>query len=131
MRLPSSLRRRPTTSDDAAATEPDEAAADRPPQRTGDGPKEFLTVVYRIARVVFLLLALACALGVVFVLAPTNEDNSVVQFVNDVADGAAGPFRDVFTNDDQDRELMINYGFAALVYVVLSVLVTKLPGAKR
>lgn len=137
MRLPSALSRRPTPPDDAAAPEPDEAAAerapraDRPPQHPRDGLKELLTVVYRISRVVFLLLALACAFGVVFVLAPTNEDNSVVQLVNDIADGAAGPFRDVFTNDDRDRELIINYGFATLLYLAAAALVTRLPGAKR
>ena len=55
----------------------------------------------------------------------------MVQLVTDVADGAAGPFRDVFTvDDDAERELVVNYAFAAAVYVLAAFLVRKLPGGK-
>ncbi len=104
----------------------------RPRPGTGEGLREFLAVLYRASKVVFLALAAVLLLGTVFVLAPTNADNSIVSFVADLADGAAGPFRDVFTvSDDAERELVVNYGFAAAVYLVLGLLVTKLPGAKR
>lgn len=99
---------------------------------TGDGLREFLQVFYRVSKLVLMALAAVLALGILFVLAPTNADNSVVQLVADLADGAAGPFRDVFTiSDDGDREQVVNYGFAAAVYLVLGLLVTKLPGSKR
>ena len=102
-----------------------------PGAATGEGLRELLGVVYRISRLVFLALAAALVVGIVFVLAPTNGDNSVVQLVGDVANGAAGPFRDVFTVSDADREVVLNYGFAAAVYLVAALLVTKLPGGKR
>ena len=99
---------------------------------TGDGAREALTVVYRVSRVVLLLLAAAVVLGIVFVLAPTNPDNSIVRLVMDLADGAAGPFIDVFTvADNAERELVVNYAFAAVVYAVLASLVLRLPGGKR
>lgn len=102
---------------------------DRP--GTGDGLRKSLSVFYRVARLVFLVLAAVVALGVLFVLAPTNPDNSVVQLVTDVADAAAGPFRDVFTvADDAERELVVNYAFAAVVYLVAALLVRTLPGGK-
>ena len=105
---------------------------ERPPLGTGDGLRELLTTVYRVSRLVFLALAAVLLLGILFVLAPTNPDNSVVELVADVSDGAAGPFRDVFTvADDAERELVVNYGFAAAVYLVLGLLVTRLPGGKR
>lgn len=98
---------------------------------TGDGAREALSIVYRISRLVFLVLAAVVALGILFVLAPTNPDNGVVELVTDVADAAAGPFRDVFTvSDDAERELVVNYAFAAGVYLLAAFLVRKLPGGK-
>ena len=39
----------------------------------------------------------------------------------------AGPFRDVFTvGDNPDRELIVNYGFAAVVYAALATVVGKI-----
>jgi len=74
----------------------------------------------------------AVLLGIVFTLTPTIGDNAIVRNVLDLADGAAGPSRDVLTvDDDAERELVVNYGFAAVVYFALSVVVGKLPGGKR
>jgi hypothetical protein len=97
---------------------------------TGDGLKQFLTIFYRVAKAVFLLLSLVVILGIVFILAPTNDDNVIVQNVLDLADAVAGPFRDVFTADDAEREMVINYGLAAGVYFLAAMLVTKLPSGK-
>lgn len=97
---------------------------------TGDGLKQFLTIFYRVAKAVFLLLSLVVILGIVFILAPTNEDNVIVQNVLDLADTIAGPFRDVFTADDAEREMVINYGLASGVYFLAATLVTKLPSGK-
>ena len=99
---------------------------------TGDGLREFLGTFYRVSQLVFFALAAVLVLGIVFVIAPTNPDNSIVEFVADLSDGAAGPFRDIFTvADNAERELIVNYGFAAAVYFVLGLLITKLPGGKR
>ena len=131
------FRRRTTTETETARGDtvvverPARGTEPRPPS-TGQGLREFLTIFLRVARLVFLLLALAVLLGIVFTVAPTNGDNVIVRNVLDLADGAAGPFRDVFTVDgDAERELVVNYAFAALVYFALSVVVGKLPGGKR
>ncbi len=102
------------------------------PGGNGDGPREVLSVVCRVSKVVLLGLAAVVALGVLFVLAPTNPDNGLVSTVADVARWAAGPFRDVFTvADDAERELVVNYGFAAAVYVVGALLVGRLGRTAR
>ena len=142
MRVPAALRRmddrvlgdrfkkRPTTTQtDEVVVEERTTSAPRP--RTGQGAREALSIVYRISRLVFLALALACLLGILFTLAPTNEDNSIVSGVLDLAEGAAGPFKDVFTAKDPERETVVNYAFAAFVYLLASVLVGKLPGGKE
>ena len=140
MRLPTALRslddrvlrRRRSASEDAGTereTRVVERPANGPPGSTGNGAREALSIVYAVSRAVLLLLVLAVVLGIVFILAPTNPDNGVVQLVTDVSDGAAGPFRDVFTvDDDAERELVVNYAFAAAVYVLAAFLVRKLPG---
>ena len=142
MRLPRSLtslddrllgdrfRRRPAA-DDAGPDPVDRTAQGRERPSTGEGAAQAFGVVCRVSRLVFLLLAAAVALGAVFVLAPTNADNAVVELVDDVASGAAGPFRDVFRVEDPDREVVVNDAFAAVVYLVAAALVVRLPGARR
>ena len=142
MRVPAALRRmddrvlgdrfkkRPTPTETEEVVV-EERTSSAPPPRTGKGAEEALSIVYRISRLVFLALALACLLGILFTLAPTNEDNVIVENVLDLAKGAAGPFRDVFTANDAERERVVNYAFAAFVYFLASVLVGKLPGGKK
>lgn len=102
-----------------------------PPPSTGRGAREAVAVVSRVSRVVLLLLAATVVLGIVFVLAPTNADNVIVRNVQDLAGDAAGPFRDVFTvDDDAEREVVVNYAFAAAVYVGAAALVRRLAGGK-
>lgn len=98
---------------------------------TGDGLREFLAVFARVSKLVFYALAAVLVLGIVFVLAPTNADNAVVDLVADVSNAVAGPFRDVFTvSDNADRETVVNYAFAAVVYLALGKLVTMLAPSK-
>ncbi len=147
MRLPSALRRmddrvigdrfrKRETSEtrEVVEDEPRRTRVSERPEapRSSDGAREVLTIVYRVSRAVFLLLAVVVVLGIVFILAPTNEDNVIVRNAMSLAGDAAGPFRDVFTvDDDAEREMVVNYGFAAVVYFVVSVVVGKLPGGKR
>ena len=108
---------------------PEDAPRRRSPR---NGLVGVLAVVYRVSRLVFLLLAALVLLGIVFTKAPTNAHNTIVSHVLDIARSAAGPFKDVFAPKNKSNALVINYGLAAAVYVVLSVIVGKLPtGAKR
>lgn len=96
---------------------------------TGEGLKQFLSVFTRVASAVLVLLGLVVVLAIVFILAPTNSDNVIVENVLQLSDSIAGPFRDVFTADDAERETVINYGLAAAVYFAAAALVRRLaPG---
>ena len=101
--------------------------------RKGDGLPTFLSIFYRVCRLVFLLLAIVLVIAIVLILAPANDQNSIVKNVFEIAEKVAGPFKDVFTVMDPDRMKITNYGLAAAVYFLASVLVNKLPtgGAKR
>jgi hypothetical protein len=115
--------------DDAGARE-GRSGSERP-ARKHDGLPTFLSTVYRISRLVFLLLALVLVLAVVLVLAPANDMNSIVSNVLSLAERVAGPFKDVFTVMDPDRMKVVNYGVAAGVYFLLSALVGKLPTGRK
>lgn len=91
-----------------------------------------LSVVYRISRLVLLLLAVVVLLGIVFTKTPTNDANTIVSHVLDLARTVAGPFKDVFAPKDKENALVVNYALAAGVYFVLAYIVGKLPtGGKR
>lgn len=100
---------------------------------TGKGLSEFLATVYKISRLVFLLLAAVVILGIVFVFVPVNEQNVIVRNVLSLAETVAGPFKDVFSIEDPENNVAANYGLAAGVYFLLSTLVGKLPtgGGKK
>ena len=105
----------------------------RPARRpgNGDGLPSFLAVLWRVCRLVLLALALLLVLAIAFILLPTNDDNVIVRNVLSFGEDVAGPFKDVFTSDDEDRRRISNYGLAAVVYLVLSTVVGKLPTGSR
>jgi hypothetical protein len=118
-------RRQPVGPSDEHVDDHDD---DAKPQRPHDGLTTFLAVFYRISRLVFLALALIVTLAIILILAPANDDNVIVRNVFDLAETVAGPFKDVFTvEDDAEREMVVNYVLAAVVYFVAASLVTKLP----
>jgi len=108
------------------------AGGRRPHGDRGAGRTQVLHVVYLVARVVFLLLALAVGLGIVFTLTPSNPDNGLVRTSLSLAETAAGPFQDLFTVDgDPERALLVNYSVAGVLYLLTAALVTRLPGGRR
>lgn len=99
---------------------------------TGDGLAAFLAIFWRISKLVLILLGVVVLAAVAFLVLPTNDDNVIVRNVLSLAEDVAGPFRDVFTADDEDRRRIYNYGLAAVVYFVLALVVGKLPtGSKK
>ena len=81
----------------------------------------------KVLRVVFLLFALALALGAFLVAAHDNvsQDNGLVKFILNVADAIDGPFgRDngIFSFHGENAEAknaVVNWGIAALVYLAI------------
>jgi hypothetical protein len=54
--------------------------------------------------------------GILLVVLDANPRNDVVQFVTDVAETLVGPFKNLFTPDDGDLRVALNWGIAAGVY---------------
>ena len=85
-----------------------------------------LATVYRVPRLVFLLLALIMVLAIILSLAPSNPDNVIVRNALELAEAAAGPFKDGFTQRYPEPQTIVNYAMAA-VYVLAATLVRTLP----
>ncbi|MPY99903.1 MAG: hypothetical protein GEU97_18310 [Actinophytocola sp.] len=82
----------------------------------------FVTILAAIVRWVFLLFALVLVLHVVFTIADANRDNSIVSFVRDWADPLALAFKDLFQPEDEKLKILVNYGIAAIFWLIVSSL---------
>jgi len=78
-------------------------------------------VVSAIATAVVILsvvIAVILALHIVFEVFDANEKNSIVEFVNGWATDLAYGFKDLFVPKDAAIRVTVNYGLAAVVYLV-------------
>jgi hypothetical protein len=58
------------------------------------------------------------ALHIAFVVFSANADNAIVSTVNGWAEWFAWRFRDMFVPKDEHVRVLVNYGIAAVVYLV-------------
>lgn len=65
------------------------------------------------------LIAVIFALHIVFVVFSANPDNPIVVFVRDVSQTLAFVFRDLFLPEDERVRVLVNYGLAAVAYLVV------------
>ena len=59
--------------------------------------------------------------GIILVVTDANEDNALVDAALDVGRFFADPFRGIFEMDDNDMQISVNWGIAAVVYVVIGI----------
>lgn len=82
-----------------------------------------------IARFVILatgVVAAVLVLGIVLVVLEANRSNDIVQVVRDAAQFLAGPFDGLFTLERNKVEVAVNWGIAAVVWLLLGRLVARL-----
>jgi hypothetical protein len=86
----------------------------------------------RAARLLAGLVRLACGLAalilvahVVLTMGDANPDNGITTFVAGWADRLAPGFRDLFTPGDASLRVLVNYGTAALVWLVVGAIITR------
>ncbi|WP_104526636.1 hypothetical protein [Blastococcus saxobsidens] len=90
------------------------------------GTARILTLVATIVRVVFAVIAAVIVVHAVFVLFEANPANGLVQFAADWRDSFGWFTKDLFTPSDPKIAEAINSGLAALVWVVVGSLLSKL-----
>ena len=72
------------------------------------------------------LVAGAIVLGIVLVVLEANRGNGLVDLILDIARFLAGPFKDMFELDERKVEVAVNWGLAAVVYLVVANMVARL-----
>jgi hypothetical protein len=117
------------------ATEPNDTPRTtrrRSGRRTRDG-NGLRTGVRRVSdraadlvRVLAMIICVLLALHIAFVVFSANQDNAIVRTVNDWADWFAWRFRDMFVPKDERVGVLVNYGIAAVVYLIAGRVVSSL-----
>lgn len=81
------------------------------------------TIVWLVA----VLCAAVLALGALFtVLDQANESNDIVSWVLDRGHDLVGPFEDVFKLETAKNTLLVNWGIAALAYLIVGKLLERI-----
>jgi hypothetical protein len=94
----------------------------RAPTREGNGLRAGVRRVSDTAaglvRVLAMIICVLLALHIAFVVFSANPDNAIVRTANTWADWFAWRFRDMFVPEDERVAVLVNYGIAAVVYLV-------------
>jgi hypothetical protein len=71
------------------------------------------------------------AAGILLVVLNANPTNDIVNAVHDAARWLVGPFDGMFTLDSTDATIAVNWGIAALVYLILGGIVARIIAMAR
>jgi hypothetical protein len=61
--------------------------------------------------------------GILLVVLNANPTNDIVSAIHDVARALAGPFDGMFTLNSADATIAVNWGIAAVAYLIVGALV--------
>lgn len=98
-------------------------------QRRRRSPVARATVVGVLAglvRWVGLVFALILVIHVLLTVGNANPDNGITVFFADAADPLALAFRNLFTPENAELRVLVNYGLAALFWLIVSGIVARL-----
>lgn len=105
----------------AGPTREEERAAERArTQATRAKAVRWASSIVSIGSAVF---AVALAMHIVFVVFGANTENPLVTFAADLADGLVIFFHDLFTPEDDRVGVLVNYGMAAVFWLVVGRIV--------
>ncbi|OZM73454.1 hypothetical protein CFN78_10910 [Amycolatopsis antarctica] len=79
-----------------------------------------------IARWIGLIFALILVMHVIFVVGDANPENGIVTFARDWSETLSVGFKDLFAPADPKLSVLVNYGIAALFWLVVSSIVAKI-----
>jgi hypothetical protein len=88
-------------------------------------------VLARIVQLVASVVVLIIVAGILLVVLKANPTNSVVSDVHGWARSLAGPFDGMFSFRNAHTTIAVNWGIAAVVYLLVAGLITRLIGRVR
>jgi hypothetical protein len=83
-------------------------------------------VLAGVVRWVGLIFALVLVVHVLLTVGHANPDNGITEFFSDAADPLALAFRTLFTPDNAELRVLVNYGLAALFWLIVSSVLSRL-----
>jgi len=85
-------------------------------------------ILVRLIRLAGGLVAGVIVLGILLVVVEANEGNAIVSAILDLDRFLVGPFRDIFDLERgrETLQIAINWGIAAVVYLVIAALLAAL-----
>jgi hypothetical protein len=100
-------------------------------QGSRDTTGAFGSAMGLLARVVHLLVSIVVLIivaGILLVVLKANASNSIVSEVHDWARSLAGPFDGIFSFHSANVAIAVNWGIAAVVYLLVGGLIGRLIG---
>ncbi|WP_246486484.1 hypothetical protein [Kribbella qitaiheensis] len=92
----------------------------------GSGVKRTRNVIASAIWLIAVLAAAVLALGALFTaLDQANQSNEIVRFVLDRGREIVGPFKDLFRLETAKNTLLVNWGIAALVYLIAGKIIER------
>ena len=85
----------------------------------------------RIVHLIVGIIVLIIVAGIVLVLLKANPTNSIISDVHDAARWLAGPFDGIFSFHSARVALAVNWGLAAVVYLIVGGLIARLLSSRR
>jgi hypothetical protein len=79
----------------------------------------------RLVRLAAGIVAAIIVAGILLAVLNANPTNDVVSAIHDAARALVGPFDGMFTLDSADATLAVNWGIAAVVYLIIGALVAR------
>jgi len=65
-------------------------------------------------------------IGIILVLAGANQNNDIVDLVLDIGRFFARPFADLFPQDDPENNILLNWGIAAIAYLIVGAIIARI-----
>ena len=85
-----------------------------------------MIAIARLLRTVAMVVAAILVVGIVLRLVGANSANSIVSDIHDAGNWLAGPFRSIFTVKNAKEAIALNWGLAAVVYLIVGHLLASL-----
>jgi len=83
-------------------------------------------VLATVARWIGLVFALILAVHVLLAMGDANPDNGITRFFATTADWVVLAFKNLFTPENAKLRVLVNYGLAALFWLVVSAVLSRL-----
>jgi hypothetical protein len=95
------------------------------------GSGAVLGTLARVVRLIVGIIVLIIVAGIVLVLLKANPTNTIVSDVHDAARWFAGPFDGIFSFHSARVALAVNWGLAAVAYLIVGGLIARLLNSRR